>query len=191
MSATQRPKRIGSTKEDTARFEATRIAESIHALPDAITAPETSELLASAGVDCFYGQVRTLIEFLGIKQARAPKGAPPDWTAAATLGLPQWKPPKLSQTDHDTLMRYWELSSKHLAHFSEARPAQLPVYREDLDEIADNVLAAWDEYADASQNNPLVPHRADFFVLPSGPREPKSRGAVLMDAIKGLFRTGR
>lgn len=153
-----------------------------------ITAPETSELLRSAGVDCFFGQVRTLIEFLGIKQAHAPKGAPPDWTAAATLGLPHWKPPKLSQTDCDALMAYWALSSKHLAHFSQARPAQLPIYREDLDEIADKVLAAWDEYADASQNNPLVPRRADFWVAPSPPQNSKSRTAVLMDAIKGMFR---
>lgn len=162
VNAAQRPKRTGSTREDTARFEATRIAESINALPAAITAPETPELLRIAGVDCFFLQVRTLIEFLGIKQARAPKGAPADWTAAMTLGMPQWSPPKLSQADHDTLMSYWDQSSKHLAHFFQSRPAPLPIYRDDLDEIADKILGAWDEYADASQNNPLLPHRIDL-----------------------------
>lgn len=188
MSAPQRPRRIGSTREDTARLEAARIAESINALPAAITKPGTPDLLRSAGVDCFFGQVRTLVEFLGVKQARAPKGAPPDWTAAATLNLPHWSPPKLTQADHDALMAYWEQSSKHLAHFSQARPAPLPIYREDLDEIADKVLAAWDEYADASQNNPLVPHRADFWVASDAPEVPTSRVVALLDPVKGLFR---
>jgi hypothetical protein len=141
------------------RKEAHRIAEMVDVLPGVIFAPHTSELLCYAGMECFFGSVRTLIEFLLIK----PTERAGDLTTRHTLcsSRSMWEPKYADPYLKGRLGGTWALASKHQAHFTISRPAELRFSEQDLRQIADEVLTVWDQFATAS-NHPDVPHRANF-----------------------------
>jgi hypothetical protein len=149
---------VGGPNVELTRKEARRIAEMVNALPDAIFASGTSELMQQAGIECFFGHARTLIEFLLIK----PSGHSFDLTARHTLAKSAWTP----ELEPDgqlkkKLTTTWWMASQHQAHFTINRPAELPYGQSDLREIADELLSVWDQFATAS-DHPDVPHRTDF-----------------------------
>jgi hypothetical protein len=47
----------------------------------------------------------------------------------------------------DRLLTVWDLSSKQQGHFSISRAAALIIGRAELDDIADDVLTIWDQFA--------------------------------------------
>lgn len=168
MNAPNVTARLGTNYVTATRIEASRIAQMVDLLPAAVHAPDTPGLMRQAAVECFFVHVRTLIEFLEVR----PTGDNRDRSARDTRldakGRPtNWRPtldPALAARLKDD----WDTTSAHLVHFSKRRVFDeqghfVPVSTElaDLEAIADDVLAVWDQYATES-NHPLVPHRADF-----------------------------
>jgi hypothetical protein len=103
-------------------------------------------LLQEAGVQSYFVNVRSLIEFLGIKPA------PRDRKASDLL--PNWAP-SVDQAAKTRLLQHWRTATKHLVHFGQVRTKQedgtvevVNVEKADLQTIADDVLALWDEFAD-------------------------------------------
>ncbi len=126
--------------------EASRVAEMIEKLPAVCYANGVVPLLQQAGVECFFVHVRSMIEFLGVKPAAQDR-------AASDL-LPNWTPP-VDQPTRTRLERYWLTASQHVMHFGQVRTKQhggtqvsVPVEQADLEAIANDVLALWDQFAE-------------------------------------------
>ncbi|WP_163751334.1 hypothetical protein [Mycolicibacterium helvum] len=156
---------IGPATIDGGRRHAHQIAEMLDVLPDAIFRKGASELWQQVGIDAFFSYARTLIEFLMVR----PTGDDGDLTAHDVLGTTTWLPdyqadPRL----HERLLTVWDLSSKQQGHFSIGRAAALVMGRPELDEIADDVLTIWDQFAQTA-NHPDTPTRANFNMYREAP----------------------
>ena len=97
-------------------------------------------LLQEAGVQSFFVNVRSLIEFLGII-----KPAKEDRSASDLL--PNWTPPEDDEARRTRLVQHWRTASQHLMHFGQARTKRedgtvevVNVEKADLQAIADDVL---------------------------------------------------
>jgi hypothetical protein len=148
------------------RLEAWRIAEMIDRLPAVIFDENNSELIRQAALECFFVHVRTLTEFLGIRQQTDSR----DRSARDTLKNNNWTP-TLDAALRARLDADWEMVSQHVVHFAKTRVLDetgrvvVPkTERSDLERVADDVLAVWDQYATES-NHHLVPHRSRFGTL--------------------------
>jgi len=141
-----------------ARDEASRSAEMVQCLPEAIFAQDDiSQLMQLAAMELFFAHARTLIEFLLVR----PASDRSDWNARDTLGSDSTWSPDIDSLLKRKLIASWTLASQHVMHFSNGRAVSLPQGQADLKEIADEVLLVWDQFAEAS-NHPDVPHCADF-----------------------------
>lgn len=130
-------------------MEARRVAEMIEKLPAVCYANGTVPLLQQAGVECFFVHVRSMVEFLGIHTDSRDRSAKDI--------LASWSPPGESGPDVATwpkLNDHWVTASKHVMHFSQLRTKQdngtqvrVPVEQADLEAIANDVLALWDQFA--------------------------------------------
>lgn len=130
------------------------IAAAVKVLPDHMFNTSYPVVMQQAAIESFYVNVRTLIEFLGVRPAKG------DVSAADTLPL-GWTP-TLSQPERAELLRHWDDASKHLVHFSKLRTTVTVDTEEPaIRRMADNVLAVWDQFAVASAHG-LVPLRADL-----------------------------
>ena len=136
--------------------EAAKTAEMVEKIP-AVCYPGDGgivPLLQQAGVESFFVNVRSLIEFLGIKPAARDR-------AAVDL-LPNWTPP-VDQPTRNRLERYWLTASKHLMHFGQVRTKQedgtvevVDVEKATLEAIADDVLTLWDKFAEQVGQTPIL-----------------------------------
>ena len=137
-------------------IEAAKTAEMVEKLPavcyphDGIIVP----LLQEAGVQSFLVNVRSLIEFLGIKPAARDR-------SASDL-LPNWTPP-VDQATRTRLEQHWTTPSQHLMHFGKPRTKKedgtvevVSVEKADLEAIANDVLDLWDEFAEQAHQAQLM-----------------------------------
>jgi hypothetical protein len=137
------------------RMEATHIAAKVKVLPDHIFNDSYPVVMQLAAVASFYTSVRTLIEFLGVREGKVDKR---DSWAGDTLKEIQedWKP-DLTDTERAALKGYWELASAHLMHFSRNRTmVGVDANEAEVRKISRDVLAVWDQYATVSEHL-LVP----------------------------------
>jgi hypothetical protein len=137
----------------------------IEKLPAACYANGVLPLMQQAGVEAFLVYVRTMVEFLGIHPDRRDR--------AATDILPRWSPGG-DPAARARLEGYWSTASAHVMHFGQLRTKQddntwvsVPVDESALEAIANDVLAVWDEFADAVASADLmgslrVPKRGNF-----------------------------
>src|SRR5271166_1352032 len=135
MSNPQPPAALSALEVKLARDEAHRSAEMVDRLPAAIFAQGISPLMQLAGMESFFAQARTLIEFLLVKPAG--RG---DWTARHTLGSNSTWAPNVGALLEKKLITTWTLASQHLMHFSSSRAVPLNYGQADLEQIADEVL---------------------------------------------------
>jgi hypothetical protein len=150
-------------------MEARRVAEMIEKLPAVCHANGVVPLLEQAGVECFFVHVRGLIEFLGIKKYESDRSAKDI--------LSSWSPPAKGGPEDATwrkLYDHWDTASKHVMHFSQLRTKQddgtqvvVPAGQADLEAIANDVLALWDQFADEVEKANLMgglqmPKRGSF-----------------------------
>jgi hypothetical protein len=151
--------------------EARRVAEMIEKLPAVSYANGVRPLLQQAGVECFFVHVRAMIEFLGVKTDSRDR--------SANDILPSWSPPTQHGPDAATwtkLYNHWETASKHVMHFSQLRTKQnsgiqvpVPAGQVDLEAIANDVLALWDQFAEEVKKANLMgslqmPKRGNFTI---------------------------
>lgn len=81
-----------------------------------------------------------MIEFLGVK--------PETRDRKASDLLPNWTPP-VDQPTRTRLMRHWTTASRHVMHFGQVRTKQrVAAEQANLEAIADDVLALWDQFAE-------------------------------------------
>lgn len=131
-------------------MEARRVAEMVEKLPAVCHATGVVPLLEQAGVECFFVHVRGLLEFLGIKTYASDRSAKDI--------LSSWSPPAKGGPEDAVwrrLFAHWETASKHVMHFSQLRTKQddgtqvlVPTEQADLETIANDVLALWEQFAD-------------------------------------------
>jgi hypothetical protein len=150
-------------------MEASRVAEMVEKLPAVSSASGVLPLLQQAGVECFFTHVRSMIEFLGIR--------PQSGDRSALDILPSWSPPTENGPDAATwtkLNGHWMTATKHVMHFTQLRTKQddgtqvsVAVEQADLEAIANDVLALWDQLAEDIVKADLmgslrVPKRGSF-----------------------------
>jgi hypothetical protein len=98
-------------------IEAAKTAEMVEKLP-AVCYPDDGvivPLLQEAGVQSFFVNVRSLIEFLEVKPAEKDR-------SASNL-LPNWTPPE-DHARRTRLVQHWRTASQHLMHFGQVRTKQ-------------------------------------------------------------------
>ncbi|MBF9327702.1 hypothetical protein [Mycobacteroides chelonae] len=135
------------------RVEATRIAAMVDRLPAKIFKGNNSSMLRQAALDSFYVNIRLLIEFLEVRPASG------DLSASKTLN--GWSTSFLSSAQNQQLQNYHKDTSKHVVHFTKVRVNRITVSSTSIRQVADAVLAVWDEFAKQSQHL-LVPRTADL-----------------------------
>lgn len=143
-------------------LEARRVAEMVHRLPTLVYYTTLPGIVQQACLESFFTNTRALIEFLEVRGAR--KSAHDFFASDIAAG---WSPSIDKQTQ-DRLEGHWDISSKHLMHFSKVRAVQdngtvvnVDTSMAALEMIATEVLAVWDQFA-AAADHPLAPQRADF-----------------------------
>jgi hypothetical protein len=133
------------------------MAEMIEKLPAVLfpdEGPRPPLLLWQAGIESFFINVRTMVEFLGIR----PPSRATDFSAKDVAHT--WSPPTMTGDDAATWTRlndHWDTASKsvmHLTNFS-VQSNVVPT-RQLLDEIADDVLTLWERFAEHVEYRPRL-----------------------------------
>ncbi len=139
-------------------LHASVMAEMIEKLPALVfpdEGPKPLLLLWQAGIESFFVNVRALVEFLGI---RGLSRFPTD--CSATDILPTWSPPTNTGADAATwtkLNDHWETASKSVMHLTDFRvQSDVVPTQEMLDEMADDVLALWERFAEQVEAHPFL-----------------------------------
>jgi hypothetical protein len=139
----QLPDSIAKDPIAVARLQACTMAEMMAKLPDAIHAPGTSMLLAQAGIQSFFVNARTLIEFLEIK----PSSHHNDLSASDTLPAGTKWMPTTDAALKSRLKAHWVIASQRMVHFTKMRVpdgtgkfVRVETGLPDLKAIADDVL---------------------------------------------------
>jgi len=139
-------------------LHASVMAEMIEKLPALLfpdEGPKPLLLLWQAGIESFFVNVRALVEFLGI---RGPSRFPTD--CSATDILPTWSPPTNTGADAATwtkLNDHWETASTSVMHLTDFRvQSDVVPTQEMLDEMADDVLALWERFAEQVEARPFL-----------------------------------
>jgi hypothetical protein len=113
--------------------------------------------LWQAGIESFFVNVRTTVEFLGIR-SDGRESPPTDISAKAVA--PTWSPPTKTGDDAATWKRlnyHWDLASKSVIHLTDSSvQSDVVPTRQLLDEIADDVLTLWERFAEHVEYKPLL-----------------------------------
>ena len=139
-------------------MRASVMAEMIEKFPAVLfpdEGPRPPLLLWQAGIESFLINVRTMVEFLGI---RPPSQFPTDFSAKDVL--PTWSPPTQTGDDAATWTRlndHWDTASKSVMHLTDfSVQSDVVPTRQLLEEIADDVLTLWERFAEQAEFAPLV-----------------------------------
>nr|WP_218680388.1 hypothetical protein [Rhodococcus qingshengii] len=139
-------------------LEASRVAHMVNCLPQFIEDPALPIVVRQACVETFFTHVRSLIEFLEIREAKQPNKD--DFFAKSIV--PDWKP-VIDNDLRTKLNKCWKEASKHVAHLSKKRATTwTDVTEASLQLIADDVLTVWDQYAEAAAPNLFARRRSDL-----------------------------
>lgn len=150
-------------------IEAAKTAEMVEKLP-AVCYPDDGvivPLLQEAGVQSFFVNVRSLLEFLRIHPAEGDR-------SARDL-LPRWTP-SVDPATRTRLEQHWRTATKHLVHFGQVRTKQedgtvevVNLQKAALQTIAGDVLGLWDEFAEQVDRanmmfTGVIRKRGSFFI---------------------------